>query len=70
MDASTGSKIELSDIEKSSSDFAMELDRWYNREIIKEKSRNCKIKQSDCSWENKVLSVIRIYKSLITKEIL
>jgi glycosyltransferase involved in cell wall biosynthesis len=61
-----GVKIELSNPKKSVKQFAEQLNFLFtHREILKELSVNCKIRQEELSWDNKAKQMISLYKKAI-----
>lgn len=66
VDSSIGRKIELSNPDKSATEFADIISVLYNdRSILKEMSENCIKRQEELSWENKASQMVELYKRII-----
>lgn len=62
---SIGWKVPLTNPQQNSTDFAAILRRIIiNRDEIKQKSDNCKQRQRELSWENKLVTMNKIYQQL------
>lgn len=60
-----GWKVPLTNPQQNSTDFAAILRRIIiNRDEIKQKSDNCKQRQRELSWENKLVTMNKIYQQL------
>jgi glycosyltransferase involved in cell wall biosynthesis len=65
---SIGIKIKLSNPDKSINEFAEKIEYlYYNREKLKEMSRNCLRRQEELSWENKAKQMLELYEQAIAK---
>lgn len=59
-----GIKIALSNPEQAIKDFVEKISFvYYNREILKQMSKNCKNRQQELSWESKILKMYNLYSS-------
>jgi glycosyltransferase involved in cell wall biosynthesis len=62
-----GLKIKFSNPTQSIKEFAEKIEYlYYNREKLKEMSRNCIQRQKELSWENKAKQMLELYKQAIT----
>lgn len=63
-----GHKIELSNPQQSTHDFAAALNRFEkDRNLLKECSLNCKARQQELSWENKAKQMVELYNKIRNK---
>lgn len=68
VDESIGEKIQLSNPEQSAREFADKIKYFYDhREILQQKSENCKDKLSTISWDSLANKVIDIYKQVLNQ---
>lgn len=66
IDDKVGMKIELSTPEQSASDFAQVMNILeQDRDLLKEMSVNCGIRQAELSWDNKVRQMVNLYKEIV-----
>lgn len=66
VDSTIGAKVNLSDADTNARELATILDNLYeNRSVLSDMSRNCVLKQQQCSWRNKADMLIKIYKSFL-----
>lgn len=63
---SIGKKVALTNPEQSMKDFASILNELEsNRELLKQMSENCKQRQVELSWEEKVQKIVSIYQKVL-----
>ncbi len=63
---SVGEKIELSNPEKSIEEFSQKISFLYmNRDILEQKSRNCKSYKLQFAWDSKAIQMTSLYKRAI-----
>ena len=68
IDEKVGHKIELTNPEQSTQDFAEALNRFEkSRDLLKEMSSNCKDRQKELSWESKAQQMVNLYKRILQK---
>lgn len=68
VDESIGEKIHLSNPEQSAREFADKIKYFYeHRDILQQKSENCKDKLSTISWDSLANKVIDIYKQVLNQ---
>lgn len=64
-----GVKIPLSTPRQSVRDFAEALERLYaNRSLLSEMVRNCRARQMELSWDNKIREMIGLYEQAISSQ--
>ena len=68
IDDSTGRKVEISNPQKSISDFAQQITFLYNnRDVLLNCSKNCRNKAVELSWENKAKLMVELYSAELVK---
>lgn len=68
VDDMVGDKIELSEPNKSIYDFAERINYLYNhRELLANKSDNCRLRINEISWSEKIKQVLSIYNQVVVK---
>lgn len=68
IDEKVGHKIELTDPQQSIKEFAEALNHFEkNRNLLKERSLNCKARQQELSWENKAKQMMELYQKTLSE---
>jgi glycosyltransferase involved in cell wall biosynthesis len=66
VDENIGIKIPLTNPEHSVKDFAEKINYLFNnREVLKQMSENCSIRQQELSWDRKAVQMIELYEMAI-----
>ena len=61
-----GIKIPLSTPQQSINDFAEKITYLFNhRDVLKQMSENCRVRQEELSWDNKAKQMVSLYKKVL-----
>lgn len=64
-----GIKIPLSTPQQSINDFAEKITYLFNhRDVLKQMSENCRVRQEELSWDNKAKQMVSLYKKVLSQE--
>ena len=64
-----GIKIPLSTPQQSINDFAEKITYLFNhRDVLKQMSENCRVRQEELSWDNKAKQMVSLYKKVLSQK--
>ena len=64
-----GIKIPLSTPQQSINDFAEKITYLFNhRDVLKQMSENCRVRQEELSWDNKAKQMVSLYEKVLSQE--
>ena len=69
IDSSIGYRIPLSTPQQSINDFAEKITYLFNhRDVLKQMSENCRVRQEELSWDNKAKQMVSLYKKVLSQK--